>query len=335
MAIAPLGQTKLAASTAQSSKDIEKEFVGKAGRVLPSPRRNRVKSGDDNAAYALNFLLYGPYGSGKTLSALGPLKAGMKVLFVVTDLGDNGVSSIKLALKNEGLTHLASNYKVVSLNDYDEVVAFLTEPAEFFPDIYEWNPDFIFWDGFSYFQQTDLMQKAGEDIKESNDINLDKGSREKEVSTLRAEGTKFELADYAVVRNLTVRVIKAFCRLHNKKTGKLWHKIITCQEALKSKGADAGGGFIDSASPLLTGAGGVLMCGAFDLIIRTKDAGKDGYTYTISKDASAVTKNRGFNLPKTMPGDFSAVWNQVCKDLDLVNGAVDESVKAPVLLEGE
>lgn len=327
MALQPLA-SKPATAT------IEKEFAVKTGKVLPTPRRDRVKNGEDASSYALNIMFYGPYGTGKTYSAEGLIRHGKKVLFVITDLGDNGVVSVKLALKKKGLAHLAKNYKIISLNNFDEMSAFIQEPAEFFPDIYSWDPDFVMWDSLSYFQQTDLMKKAGEDIKENNEINIDKGSKEKEVSTLREEGIKFELADYAVVRNLTVRTVKAFCRVHNKVTGKLWHKLVTCQESVRSKGADQGGGFVDSVQPLMTGAGGVLTCGAFDLIIRTMQEG-DAFKYSISRDKNATTKNRGFSLEPKMDADFYKVWSIICDDLDIVDGAVDEKNIAPVLLVEE
>jgi hypothetical protein len=306
------------------------EFVkGVAGRsVLPAPKKDRVKKGDDPTAYALNFMLYGPWGSGKTYAIEALIRAGKKVFIVVTDIGGNGVITIKLALKKAGLAHLASNYRFVELNSHEEVQEFIDEPATYDPEFYEFAPDFLVWDGFGFAQQTYMAEASGELIVEQNDINGGK----KEVSELRETGLKFELADYGVLRQLTVRTVKAFCGIHNKVTGQLIHKIFTTQESLKSKGADQGGGFVDSASPLLTGAGGVLSCGAFDLIIRTSKTGTGEFEYGIELGKNTATKNRGFSLPKTMPADFGKVWATVCDDLDIKDGAVDVNNIAPVLV---
>jgi hypothetical protein len=305
------------------------EFVkGGGAKVLPVPRAGRVKKGDDPSAYAINTLLYGPYGSGKTSSAAALLKLGYKVYFVVTDIGANGIVAVKMELKKAGLSHLASNYRILEIADYKEMEEFIKEPASFDPEFYEFATDFLFWDGFGYFQQTDMMAKAGEMILEQNDINEGK----KEVSELRESGLKFELADYQVLRNMTVRVVKGFCGIHNKKTGQLIHKVFTCQESLKSKGADQGGGFKEGSQPLLTGAGGVLTCGAFDLIIKTS---KDPYKYRIGGDKNSATKKRGFSLPDEMDADFEKVWKTVVEDLDIKAGATDPANIAPVLVANE
>jgi hypothetical protein len=326
--------------TAASTEKIEKNFAHVTGKVLPTPKRDRVKNGEDPEAYGLNFMIFGPWGSGKTYTAEGLIRHGFKILFVNTDIGSNGTIAVKMALKNKGLAHLSSQYKIITLSGFKEIEEFITEPAVYFPDFYEWSPDFIFWDGFGYAQQTDIMQKAGEMIVEQQDIDNENSSKQREVSEMRGEGIKFTLADYQVLRNLTVRVVKGFCGIHNKKTGKMIHKIFTVQESMKSKKKDGDSGptseLVDSFEPMLTGAGGVLTCGAFDLIIRT-DKNGDGtaYTYTIEEGKKAKTKKRGFNLPRTMPADFYEVWKIVANDLDIKVGAVDEKNIAPVLLAEE
>lgn len=326
MALKPMGPAAPKTAT---------EFAkGTPVKVLPTPRQNRVKSGDDPTAYALNIAFFGPTGTGKTLAAEPLIRQGKKVLFVQTDLGDNGTLSIKLALKKQGLSHLAANYKMLSITSFEEMEEFCHEPAAFFPEIYDWDPDFLYVDGFSFFQQTSIMERAGEMIQENNEINIDKGSKEKEVSELRSSGFKFELSDYAVVRNMTLRTVGGLCRVHNKKTGKLWHKFYSFAESVKSKGADSGGGFVETASPLLTGAGGTLMQHAFDLIIKTSKKGGE-FLYQIELGDTAATKNRGFSLEPKMKADFEKVWSTICSDLDIQTGAVDPSVIAPVLVAGE
>jgi hypothetical protein len=315
---------------------LEKTFVQATGKVLPTPKKDRVKKGEDAETYAVNTMLYGPLASGKTFAAVDLLEMGYKILFVNTDIGGTGIISVKLGLKNRGLGHLAKNYRVINLNNYKEVAEFIQEPAVYFPEVYEFDCDFLFWDGFGYFQQTDLMAQAGEMIVESNDINRKADS--KEVSELRETGFKFELADFQIVRNMTVRVVKGFCNIHNKKTGKYWHKIFTAQESMKSKKKEGAGNaseLVDSLQPLLTGAGGVLTCGAFDLILRTVKEDNKKFTYIVDGGKQMSTKSRGFNLQASMEANFGQVWKTIMADLDLVNGAVDEKNIAPVLLAEE
>lgn len=317
--------TPVAVATAKA------DFVKGGVKVLPVPKAGRVKKGSDPGSIALTIAFFGAPATGKTIAAAALLEQGFKVLFVQTDMGDNGTLSVKMELKKKGLSHLAANYAILSINSFEEMEEFCKEPAIYFPDVYDFDPDFIYLDGFSFFQQTSIMERAGEMIQESNEINIDKGSKEKEVSALRSTGFKFELSDYAVVRNMTVRVISSFCKLHNKKTGKLWHKLISCAESIKSKGADSGGGFVETANPLLTGAGGTLMQHAFDLIIRTSKKGGE-YIYQIELGDSAATKNRGLSLEPKMKADFGKVWSIICSDLDIKAGAVDPANIAPVLV---
>jgi hypothetical protein len=133
---------------------------------------------------------------------------------------------------------------------------------------------------------------------------------------------------------MTVRVVRAFCGLHNKKTGKLWHKLFSCAESVKSKGADSGGGFVETSQPLLTGAGGVLMQHAFDLSIKTSKKGGE-FIYQIELGDTAATKNRGFSLDPKMKADFGKVWETVCSDLDIKTGASDPSLISEVLVANE
>jgi hypothetical protein len=330
MALQPIA--KAPAGTAA----IEKTFTQVTGKVLPTPRKNRVKNGEDSESYALNFMIYGPWGSGKTYAAEGLLRHGFKILFINTDIGDNGTITVRMALKNKGLTDLSKNYKIISLYGFKEIEEFIKEPAAFWEDVYDWAPDFIFWDGFGYAQANDISEKAGEMIVEQQDIDNSKpGARQVEISESRAEGVKFQVADYLVLRSLTIRVVKAFCSLHNKKTGQIIHKIVTVQEAIKSKKKDGemSSELVDSMQPMLTGAGGVLTCGAFDLIIRTEKSpdGKN-FNYIIEGGKQMSTKKRGFNLPDKMPADFYEVWKIIASDLDIKTGAVDEKNIAPVLL---
>jgi len=326
--------TPIGGGTSAPSK---KQFTESAGRpkALQAPRKDRVRVGSDPTGHAIKILIFGAWGTGKTLSIAGLLKHGLKVCNITTDVGGDGTLSVKLALRQEGLEHLLDNLYNIVLTGHDEVQAFLTEPAAFFPDIYKVGIDVLFWDGFSGWQQVDLSEYIGDMTPQKSSSNS------KEVSDARSSGLQFEIQDWGMVRNATVRTLDKFCSLHNKETGQIWHKIITAQEGFKSKGAQAGGGFAETKMPLLQGAGGLLSGGAFDLIIRTSARTEKGdedddarrvYTYVIEGNQNLMAKNRGFKLKPVEPGDMYALWATISEQLGLKRGAIDPSKRSEVLL---
>jgi hypothetical protein len=312
------------------AQDVKTTFVkGPAGRtILPTPRQNRVRGGEESENYGINLLLFGPVGSGKTRALVGLLKAGLKVLVLVSDIGNNGLITVKLALKKEGREDLLKNFKFINLEGHEDATAFLDEPATFFPEVYTWGVDVIFWDGWSAYQSQDLLEYVGGLV---DDAQL--GG--KEVSEVRAEGVQLSMADYGVLRNVTVRVVKKFTQLHNKQTGQLWHHIITCHEAIASQG-DGKGGFKDTSKPFLTGSAQVYLTGAFDVIIKTQVVGNDEntrkYEYVIEGTKNLIAKNRGFSLPPVMEGDMEKLWLTLEADLGITRGAVNPANITPVLV---
>lgn len=270
----------------------------------------------------MKLYFYGAWGTGKTLTVVGLLKHGFKVLVVTTDVGGSGTTSVKLSLRQEGHEDLLDNLYEVVLNGDDEVQAFLSEPATFFPDIYAVDPDFLMWDGFSSWQQVDLSERIGGMPMER--------ARGKEISDAVESGLQFETPQWGMMRNATFRAIDRFCGLHNRATGKVWHKIVTSQEGYKSKG-DNTGGFSETKMPLVQGAGGILMGGAFDLIIRTvkgrdaNDLTKEVYKYQIQGEGS-MSKNRGFKLPAVMDGDSYKLWSEIQAQLGIQRDSVDKNL---------
>lgn len=265
---------------------------------------------------------FGPWGSGKTWVLKGLLEHGFKVLVVTTDVGGSGLAAVKIPMRLAGQGELIETLLAeVVLNDDNEFQSFLQEPKGFFPEIYDWDPDFLFWDGAASWQQVYLSDRIGE---------IPVG---KDISAAVDSGLVFETPQWGMLRNGTFRGFHKFCSLHNRQSGKIWHKVVTCQEGVKSA-QKKDGGMVETKSPLLQGAGGVLIGGAFDLIIRCKEvkqAGKDSnYLYQISNENN-MSKKRGFKLPAEMPADMFVLWKDIESQMGIVRGAKDE---CEVIVEG-
>lgn len=286
-----------------------KEDFLEVKKELPVPRKSRVRRGDDNTATPLKLLLFGDWGTGKTYSAIGLLRHGYKVLFVTSDIGGSGLSTIKLYIKNvlKQPELLENFYEIVITND-DEMQMFVEDPSKFFPEIYDIDFDFLFWDGFAGWQQSHLKDKIGEMALESSNSN-------RELKPAVAAGLHFEMTQWGMLTSSTIRTLDKFCGLNNKKTGKIWHKVVTAQEGVKSK--EGKQGLYETKEPLLQGAGGVLSGAAFDLIIRTKKKFVISDKETIEqfeyqiKSENKKTKNRGFVLNNTEIGDMYLLWEKL------------------------
>ena len=249
----------------------------------------------------------------------GLLEQNFKVLVVTTDVGGSGTSAVKIPLRMEGRENLLDNLYEVVLDNDEEFQAFLQNPKVFFPDIYTWDPDFLFWDGAAGWQQVYLSEKIGE-IPVGRDI-----------SAAVESGLVFEQPQWGAMRNGTFRGFHKFCSLHNRETGKIWHKIVTCQEGLKSQKDGANSSALkETHMPLLQGAGGQLIGGAFDLIIRTKEvkeAGKPSkYVYQVRTENS-MSKVRGFKLDNEIPADFGKLWTILETQGGYKRNTIDEDQK--------
>lgn len=327
--------TKAAPKGAAVSKQ---DFIGKTGtpKTLVIPRRQRATKASQVRDMCIKLMFFGGWSTGKTYAILDLLLMGYKIVYVSTDLGGDGTMGVRLALNRMGRQDLLDNLYIIVLDGQKEVKDFIKEPAAFCEDIYDFDPDFLVWDGFSLYQNNDLMASVGESIATEAAMS---GNLAK-LSDSRAAGNKFETQDWQVIRNETLKVIDAFCALHNKKTGKVWHKIITALEKVASK--PGGGGLIEQKSPFVSGAGGFFMGGAFDLIIRTvARTDKDGevgdriYEYVIAGNQTNSVKNRGFILPPVMNASMRALWTEITTQLGIEMGAVSEGLKGEVLVAND
>lgn len=309
----------------------KEEFVQTGPKVLTSPRGPRVKKLSEEEAVTFKALLFGPTGSGKTYSIKGLLEHGFKVLVISTDMGGDGLVTVKTALKLVGKANLLANCSSVILSNYDEVVTFLNTPEKIYPGIYDAGIDWLFWDGFSSFQQNLLSDKIGEMTPERTGT--------KEISDARDSGLQLELQDWGMVRNGTVRNLDKFLKLHNRQTGQVWHKVLTCLEGIKAvrsgQGVNTVTTYQETREPMLQGSAARLIGPAFDLILNTrivadKEDGVRQFKYiSAGSDALSGAKTRGLTLDPIEPGDFYALWSKISTQLGIKNGQIDPDALVP------
>lgn len=306
-----------------------KEEAPAGPRVLTNPKGPRVRKLSEEAATTFKGLLFGPTGSGKTYAVKGLLEHGFKVLVISTDMGGDGLVTVKVALRREGKIHLLANCTSIVLTNYDEVAAFLDRPESIYPSIYDEQIDWLVWDGFSSFQQTILSDKIGAMTPER--------TGNKEVSDARDSGLQLELQDWGMVKTGTIRNLDKFLKMHNRKTGQVWHKLVTCLEGLKSiksgTGAQTTTTYVDAKEPMLQGSAAKLIGPAFDLILNTRIAAtKDEesprtFTYVCAgHDTLAGAKTRGLVLNPVEPGDFYLLWEKIAEQLAISATQFDKDI---------
>lgn len=302
-------------TTAKSAAANKAEFVNSGPKTLTPPRRKTFLLSEEDVDES-KTLIFGPVGSGKTFLALGPLLCGQKVLILSTDIGDSGHITLKSALRKLGRTDLYVNIMVVSLAGWDEVRDFLAGWAKD-AQILEFKPDVVYWDGFAGFQQIDISQYVAD--------LLPARTGGAPISDGRMAGLQFEQTDWGMVKNATVRSSEWFFSLKNP-DGRPLHKIMSCHETIRARAKAKPNEptvYEDAFTPMLQGAGGQLMLGGFDLILRSKakvKRGDDGekriFTYVTAGHENLVAKNRGFDLPGEMDADPVVLWNVILKNLD-------------------
>lgn len=275
-------------------------FVKGGVKTITAPRAKVRNYAEDDADLYLKALIFGNSGSGKTYIIRALLELGFKVLVLSTDLGGDGLNSIIIPMRNDGTwAQFKNNLRSVEIEGYDEVANFLARPESLVPDIYDWDPDFLFWDGMTGWQINDVGEKVG-------DYSV--GDK---ASAAEQDGLQLNQQKWGQIQRATYRGLSDFCAMRNQKTGKIWHKIATCLETIKSKGAGSGGGFVEGREPYLQGAGGRMAMAAFDLIVRTsiqsspldEDGSKREFWYILQGHQNLAAKVRGYQLPPKMKAD--------------------------------
>jgi len=279
----------------------------KSPSVLRAPKAEYrvIDPEEEEFKPTVNIGFMGLPGTGKTKFLADLIEAGAKIFVINTDPGMVGEETILAqCIKNGTKDKFVKNFRGIRLSTYDLVNEFMENPLKFYPKLYEFDPDFLVWEGFANWQQTKLSEKVSElYVQEVEDSK----SGNKTISETRSEGFKYETQDWGKIRNGTVNAIDDFLMMNNKATGKQIHHILTLHESVETIQIKTEGGMAKSeekasSRPAVQGAGKNFLGGGFALILRTVRDG-DKFYYENSTKTLGLTKNRGIDLPS---GKFPA-----------------------------
>lgn len=294
---------------AKTRQEIVSTLGGIGGGFDPS--KYRVQTGREvaEADKPFNMMLFGDKGSGKTYTIVSLLRLGFKVMVLITDYGKVGMETVySYFAAHPEESYLLDNLRQVVL-DYEGLNEFSKRPASLVPDIYEWDPDVIFWDGCSAYQEIEA---------------------EKEATGTESDFTKKDWDAWRMTRAATVYPLDRILALRNPITNKPWMKFVTMLEDKKGEYEEirvAGKEPIrklkpgtEITGPLLHTSARKIAAAGFSLVVRLSrffGLSLDGVTPAAEKYRweTAVegieTKQRGFGIPPVVEGvDFQELWEK-------------------------
>lgn len=242
-----------------------------ASKVAAAPKPKKIKKLSEIAPY-LRIFLFGKSGTGKSYIIAQLLEAGKKVLVLDSDVGGNGLNTVRSYLKEKDKLHLMDNCLLLPIESYEDAQKFVSNAEATFNSWVEgttwaeFSPDWIVWDGFGNFQQVHIWNYA---------LQFDGGNKETEQ---RSEGVALETKDWQTVMKATHFAIDDFGRIV-KADGSPIHKIWSSH--LDDREVDPEGKKIDQKDsaqrdrlkqgkkPLLAGKGAAMVVSAADYVIRT------------------------------------------------------------------
>jgi hypothetical protein len=274
----------------------------------PAPTRGNAalqrRNGADPDSRFRKLMAWGGSGEGKTLFIEGLLRAGLGVFEISTDVGGDGLVTVENHLKSIGRPDLLANMWSIELPDYESIELFMKEPEKIAgnADFYDLPIDFLVWDGFSGFQVGGLDEYV-----------MGTQASGKEVPELREAGLFANQQDWGAIKRGTIKQLQRFLTMHNKRTGKLWHKYVTCLQADKKEQYGSDGKA--EKGPFLQGAAKKLIEPAFDLIWWARSSvdtkGKREYWYDFGTESDMVAKSRGFAINAKEEADGAKLWAKI------------------------
>lgn len=314
---------------------VKEAFLGTPVKKETKTKRPQVKKLSDTSSRYIKIGLYGGPGTGKTFSLVDLVeKFNLKILVVSTDVGGDGLSTVTAELVARGRADLAdTNVFHITLGTYEQFVEFTEHPELFFPEVYETDIDVLVWDGFSGFQQYQVSEYV-----EGLDSIYDK------------EGNVITLKFWGEIKNATIKNLNRFLYMHNKKTGKLWHKLVTLLVDDKAKEESLAAAVDEKArqkvpkdvkAPFVQGSAAKLIEPAFDFFALTttrrvddpKNEGKKmtQFVYRVEPSEKMKAKVRGVKFEPVIPGNMGDVWDALTKAYLVKPGQVSEEVKEEVV----
>lgn len=273
----------------------------KSPSVAMSKSVLKVRSLDDSESFSLKILAYGDVGTGKTYAIHGFLDLGWKVFVLSTDYGGDGLNTLRSAPPEK-----KANLRFIQPRTYEETQLFLRSPDKVFPEIYDWDPDVLVWDGFSTFHYQYVQPYI-----------LGFEAKGRDVSEMRELGLEPVLSDWSPIFRATMDSLELFLGLRNEKTGKAWHKYVTAHMQSDITPQLTPQQKRQKRGPLLQGSSKVIIGAGFDLVFVTEAVSTpSGTVYRYILDpAQYLTKARGIKLESKEPADMKALIEKIFTQL--------------------
>lgn len=301
------------------SGEVKKLAVGVPVKIGPVRAAPKVFGGEDMIPEPLKIFMFGKQGSGKTYAIKALLVAGYKVYYISTDMGGLGLRSFTAELRSEDPPAMKRLRGLTSIETVADVMKFLYKPAELDPGIWEFDPDFIIWDGYSNFQQV----MVPDNIYGESDAKI--------------EDRVTEQKEWMQLKNASLTSLTRFVRIANPVTGKIIHKIVISHEDIRNPSGTIGSlpssEGVELFVPWFQGSGKQQILGAFDVSIRTGFDRKKkeldsslGFRYYLGGPYNKMPKRRGKALralPDEIPGDIMKIILPVFQEEGITKDMVD------------
>lgn len=290
MSLKPLGMSP--APAAGASPDPKAALAAAATGRTPSANvatkkkfQIEAKTLDQELGDAMlhRLLGFGHSGVGKTTAIIAFLEMGMKVFVLSTDVGGDGLNTVRNALAAR--PELLANLMYIHIDDYEPLDAFLEDPVTLGGPVYAaFEPDVQVWDGYTGFQMHHVEEYVDGDSS---------------ISELQ-----FDIPTWGKIRRASLRELARFMKLRTP-SGRKVHKYVTCLES-KPKENDLTGE--RRKAPLIQGTAGSIVEAAFDLIIEMRLNEKKEFEYRCIGTSGIAAKSRGYRLNAVEPGDMKKLW---------------------------
>jgi len=290
-------------------KTVAAEASIKAAALKVAPRAKRVllaKSLDEDVT---KTLLQGHAGVGKTRALAEVMQTKLtdgrnpRVFVASTDIGGNGLRTVKDRLLAVGRADLLPNIVYTDFQNYEDFSGFFTgalvPQVSATQNLWQWDPDVVCQDGLANFQESHVWRYV-----------MSTTPLAKESTDVRDEGIYAGQAEWGQIRKVTTLSLDMFLRLANPLTGKVPNKIVT---VLMDNGKEDKITNDTKKGPLILGAARSYITAAFDYIVTLKAVTLPGskvptYSYDCNIGGTNVAKARGGEFCK-LPAEALAKAN--------------------------
>lgn len=251
-----------------------------------------------------NFLVFGAPATGKSTVGAQIACSGKKVFTCSTDLGNTGINGMLAYAKSVGkLEEFNANHKyiVLTTKHENELDAFIDDPASLVKGFWDFNPEFVLWDGLGFYVKNKIVPDTEEIVNTDQQLEGFEGNQ-----ALKAWG---------YVRNNIVRVLDsatAWLSPSKKPINRIFTTGVTYKAQVISgdpSKPDCVRSYLATEEPdIPTSAKRTLQFG-FDMAFMTlRDPKTGAFQYKITGD---YMKSRYKFKENILTADFMALYDEV------------------------